>query len=243
MIELGPGDGLKSKVLLKELLQRSSNLSYVPIDISEHAIDQLLSMLKEDIPGLSIKEQTGDYFHVMQDLIQGNGARKVILFLGSNIGNFPPDKLDDFLVKLSSLTAPGDQVFIGFDLIKAPEIFCQAYDDPHGHTRDFNLNHLLRINRELDADFNTDNFLHHATYNPVSCGMESYLLSKCAQNVRLGKLQRLITFRPWESIFLELSKKFDIKEIESLASKHGFGVLQNFTDDRDYFADSLWVKK
>jgi L-histidine Nalpha-methyltransferase len=242
LIELGPGDGLKSKVLLKVLFQRSEHFSYMPIDISRHAISILADMLTEEIPGLHIQEHTGDYFQVMHGLIKGNGVRKVILFLGSTIGNFSPDELDGFLVKLSSLTATGDQVLIGFDLKKSPEIICRAYDDPHGYTSDFNLNHLLRINRELGADFNPDNFLHHATYNPVSGGMKSYLLSKCAQKVRLEKLHQTISFKPWESIFMELSKKFDISEIESLASKHGFEVLHNFTDDKAYFADSLWVK-
>lgn len=243
LIELGPGDGLKSKVLLKELQQRSSHFRYVPIDISRHAIGHLVGMLREDIPDLPIKEQTGDYFQIMHEMIQGNGTRKVILFLGSNIGNFSPDELDDFLSRLASLTAAGDQVLIGFDLKKSPDIIHGAYDDPHGHTRDFNLNHLVRINRELDADFNPDKFSHHATYNPVTGGMESYLLSKCAQKVCLGKLDKIITFRPWESIFMEMSKKFDINEIEDLAGNYGFEAVQHFTDDRDYFADSLWVKK
>jgi L-histidine Nalpha-methyltransferase len=242
LVELGPGDGLKSKVLLKSLQRRSGHFKYVAIDISKHAISHLVRMLKEEIPGLCIQEKTGDYFQIMQDMIQVNGSRKVILFLGSNIGNFSPDESDDFFVKLSASTAPGDQVLIGFDLKKSPEVLHAAYDDPHGHTRDFNLNYLKRINRELNADFNPENFLHHAIYNPVSGGMESYLVSKCAQKVRLKTLQQTISFKPWESIFMELSRKFDFYEIECLARNYGFEVVRHFTDKKSYFADSMWLR-
>ncbi len=243
LIELGPGDGLKSKILLKTLIDLRTKFQYIPVDISSDALHDLVISLRKEIPELSIKEQMGDYFQIMQNLHLGNGARKVILFLGSNIGNFLPDQQDEFLKKLAGITATGDMLLIGFDLKKSPGILMNAYDDPHGYTRDFNLNHLVRINSELDADFITEKFLHHVSYNPDSGAMESYLVSKCKQSVHLDALNRVISFKPWECIFMELSQKFSTHEITHLAGEYGFQWVRNFTDRRNFFTDSLWIKR
>ena len=243
LIELGPGDGLKSKILLKALMEQNAGFHYIPVDISTHALEKLVNTLHDEIPQLLVKEQTGDYFQVMHELNERNGVPKVVLFLGSNIGNFLPEQTRDFLEKLSAITVSGDKALIGFDLNKSPETIKQAHDDPHGHTREFNLNHLNRINRELNADFNLEKFIHHAVYHPATGAMESYLISTCAQHVNLGTLEKNIEFQPWECIFMELSKKFDRDEIQSLAWQYGFQVVENFTDERGYFTDSLWVKR
>lgn len=243
LIELGPGDGLKSKILLKTLISLRADFQYIPMDISSVALHDLVNMLRHEIPELSTKEKVGDYFQILQNLHLDNGARKVILFLGSNIGNFLPDQLDDFLKKLAAITSEGDMVLIGFDLKKSPDVLRKAYDDPHGYTRDFNLNHLVRINRELNANFIIEFFSHHISYNPASGAMESYLVSKCEQSVHVEAFKRVISFKPWESIFMELSQKFTPDEITNLAEKHGFQLMRNFSDSRNYFTDSLWVKK
>lgn len=243
LVELGPGDGWKSKILLQALLNEKYDFTYIPVDISSDALTGLVKELNNEMPDLSIKEMAGDYFQIMENLYLANGSRKVILFLGSNIGNFYPSELDNFLTKLSSLTDPGDMVLIGFDLKKSPSVLSKAYDDPQGFTRDFNLNHLVRINNELGADFNPDNFLHHAIYNPVTSAMESYLISKTDQKVYVKAINLSITIRAWESIFMEMSRKFGNVEIDNLALQYGFEVLQNFTDKKNYFTDSLWVRK
>ncbi len=243
IIELGPGDGLKSGILLKSMIESKFDFTYIPVDISRQALHGLVKKLSAELPELPVHEAAGDYFHVMHDLRQRNGKPKVILFLGSNIGNFTEKERIDFLQQLSNITAPGDKLLLGADLKKPPEVIINAYDDPHGYTRDFNLNHLTRINRELDADFQTDNFVHHASYDPMSGAAKSYLVSKKPQKVNLGVTGTEIPFRQWESIFMELSQKFNPDDLEKMAMEAGFILKKNFTDRKNYFADSLWERK
>jgi L-histidine Nalpha-methyltransferase len=241
IIELGAGDGLKSKILLNTLTENDVAFKYVPIDISRHALSQLRDELKHQIPGIEINEMAGDFFSIMKSF-NGHDQQRVVLFLGSNIGNFMDPELDRFLSMLSHMTMKGDKTLIGFDLKKSPEIITSAYDDPHGHTRDFNLNHLTRINRELEADFDINNFMHHTSYNPVNGSMKSFLISKKDQKVYLASVDQTIYFKKWEPIFMELSRKFDPDDIEKLATDHGFMVEKNFFDEKEYFTDSLWVR-
>ncbi len=183
LLELGSGDGSKTKILLKLLLQKESVFKYIPVDISSKANNDLVSELSKEIPSLKINPLTGDFFGLTDAGNINRETRKVILLLGSNIGNFTEPEIDHFLTQLSDLCKKGDKVLIGFDLKKSPEIIMNAYDDPYGHTRWFNLNHLARLNRELDADFNLSMFEHHTTYNPVSGYLKSYLVSKERQTV------------------------------------------------------------
>jgi L-histidine Nalpha-methyltransferase len=241
IIELGAGDGLKSKILLNTLTENDAAFNYIPIDISRHALNQLRDELKQQIPGIEINEVAGDFFSIMKNF-NGHDQQRVVLFLGSNIGNFMDPELDSFLNLLSQITMRGDKTLIGFDLKKSPEIITRAYDDPHGHTRDFNLNHLARINHELEADFDIDNFIHHTSYNPINGSMKSFLISKKAHEVYLASVDQTINFKKWEPIFMELSRKFDHDDIDKLATDHGFMVERNFFDEKEYFTDSLWVR-
>ncbi|MDZ7739527.1 MAG: L-histidine N(alpha)-methyltransferase [Bacteroidales bacterium] len=242
LIELGSGDGLKTRVLLRSLLDSKASLRYIPVDISGEANDMLVKSLARELPSLEVKALTGDFFRLSSQISGSSERPKVILFLGSNIGNFTDSEIRDFLDMLATALNRGDRVMIGYDLKKSPRIIMDAYNDSQGHTRRFNLNHLLRLNRELDADFNTGNFEHHSTYNPVSGEVKSYLVSSSDQVVKFGSTGDIFRFRKWESIFMERSRKFGIDDIESLAADHGFRVLKHFTDSRDWFADSLWEK-
>ncbi len=242
LIELGAGDGLKSGLILKTLSGLKIPFTYVPVDISQHALNVLTAKVKQELPSVTVKEKAGDFFNIMKDFQHENGSRKVVMFLGSNIGNFYEAERNTFLNLLSEMTAPGDKALIGFDLKKSPATILKAYDDPHGHTRDFNLNHLTRINRELRADFNIDNFHHHVSYNPITGATKSYLVSKKTQTVYLGDLDKTFSFQQWEPIFMEISQKFNYSDIEKLARNHGFKVVNNFTDEKNYFTDSLWVR-
>jgi len=243
LIELGSGDGLKTKVLLNSLFNRAVSFKYIPIDISQIANKQLVDSLAKEIPDLKVNAQTGDFFRVMKQINGYSGIRKVILFLGSNIGNFSETELNLFLGQLSEFAHKGDKVMIGFDLKKSPEIIMKAYDDPHGHTREFNLNHLTRLNRELGADFYPSNFEQHTEYNPQTGAVKSFLVSTKDQKVHFEYLNKTFRFKKWESVFMELSQKFDLETIETLAMKHGFQIEEHFTDNRNYFADSMWVKE
>lgn len=242
LIELGSGDGLKTKILLQFLVENSVGFHYIPVDISQKANIELVNSLKSELPFLNVNAKTGDYFQEVKKLNGHSGLRKVILFLGSNIGNFTDEEINLFLSQLSNLCHQGDQVLIGFDLKKSPEVIMKAYDDPHGHTRRFNLNHLIRLNRELDANFDLDQFEQHTEYNPLTGEVKSFLVSKTEQTVYIAGQGKRIYFRKWEPIFMELSRKFDYETIEKLAKDHGFRVATQFTDKQDYFVDSLWIK-
>ena len=242
IIELGSGDGLKTKVLLKSMVNLDFSFQYIPIDISQKANNELVESLAKEIPLLNVSAQTGDFFRVMKQLNGYSGLRKVILFLGSNIGNFPDEEVESFLKQLSELACKGDKVMIGFDLKKSPDIIMKAYDDPHGRTRNFNLNHLARLNRELGADFDISNFGHYTDYNPQTGAVKSYLVSQKDQIVHVESLEKSFHFKQWETIYMELSRKFDLETIETLAENHSFRVEQHFTDSRNYFVDSLWTK-
>ena len=242
LLELGSGDGSKTKILLKQLLQKKSDFKYIPVDISSKANRDLVSELNKEIPSLKISPLTGDFFGLTDAGNINSNTRKVILFLGSNIGNFTEPEIDLFLTQLSDLCRKGDKVLIGFDLKKSPEIIKNAYDDPYGLTRKFNLNHLTRLNRELEADFNLSGFEHHSTYNPVSGYLKSYLVSKEPQTVNINSLHQTFAFNRWEPVFMELSRKFDFINIESIAFRHGFSIVKHFTDQKNWFTDSLWIK-
>lgn len=243
LIELGSGDGLKTKILLQYLVDNSVNFHYIPIDISHKANFDLVNSLKDELPLLNVSAKTGDYFQEVKKVNGYSGLRKVFLFLGSNIGNFSDVENDRFFSQLSKLCHTGDKLLIGFDLKKSPGVIIKAYDDPHGHTRRFNLNHLVRLNKELDADFIPENFEHQTVYNPVSGAVKSFLVSKTEQAVDIPALEQKIHFDKWEPIFMELSRKFDQRAIETIAAEHGFQVEHQFTDRRNYFVNSLWVKK
>ncbi|MDX9773247.1 MAG: L-histidine N(alpha)-methyltransferase [Bacteroidales bacterium] len=243
LIELGSGDGLKTKILLHALVENNIHFNYIPIDISHKANMGLVKSLKTEFPLMNVNARTGDYFHEIKKLNGYSGLRKVFLFLGSNIGNFPDEEISLFLGQLSGMCHSGDKILIGFDLKKSPQVIMQAYSDPNGYTRRFNLNHLVRLNRELDADFIPDNFEHQTVYNPVSGTVKSFLVSKTEQSVYLAALETTIHFDRWEPIYMELSRKFDQRAIETMASEHGFQIEHQFTDRRNYFVNSLWVKK
>lgn len=242
LIELGSGDGLKTKILLQFLVENSIGIHYIPVDISHKANIELVNSLKSELPFLSVNAKTGDYFQEVKKLNGHSGLRKVILFLGSNIGNFTDEEIKLFLGQLSTLCHKGDQVLIGFDLKKSTEVIMKAYNDPHGHTRRFNLNHLIRLNRELNANFDLDQFEQHTEYDPLTGEVKSFLVSKTEQTVYIADLEKEFYFRKWEPVFMELSRKFDYGTIEKLAKDHGFRVKTQFTDKRNYFVDSLWIK-
>lgn len=242
MVELGSGDGLKTKILLKNMVDSDINFQYIPVDISTAANLELVESLKKELPTLQVEAKTGDYFQKLKNLNGHTSIQKIILFLGSNIGNFSDNETTEFLSQLSANSNTNDKVLIGFDLKKSPAIIMEAYNDPHGHTRRFNLNHLVRLNRELDADFDILKFEQQTTYNPQSGVVKSFLISNSQQTAHIGALEKSFRFGKWEAIFMERSRKYDLQTIDKLALNHGFKVVHNFTDKRNYFVDSLWEK-
>ncbi|WP_417199941.1 L-histidine N(alpha)-methyltransferase [Bizionia sp.] len=241
IIELGAGDGFKTFKLLEYLVNEHIEFNYVPIDISQEAIDILSEKLHERLPELSIQPQVGDYFEILNEKFQGN-TPNLLLFLGSNIGNYLKDDAIDLLKLFNNVMNSGDKLLIGMDLKKNPITIKNAYDDKEGVTKRFNLNLLIRMNRELEADFKIDDFDFYCYYNPETGRVKSYIVSLKEQTVLFKKLNKTIQFNQNELIWTELSKKYSLSEIEKLATISGFKSKQHFLDCKHYFTDSLWEK-
>lgn len=240
LVEFGAGDGLKTKVLLEYFLGKDADFRYLPVDISRDALDGLENSLKVAWPELQVECMENDYFRALDELKENNTNPKVVLFLGSNIGNFPQEKEIQFLKDLHSHLNKGDLLLIGFDLRKHPEVIEAAYNDAKGVTREFNFNLLRRINDELGGDFDLDQFMHFPTYDPKNGEMKSFLISKQNQEVHIQALGQKIHFEEWEAVHTETSKKFLLSEVESMAKKTGFEVVQHLFDTKRYFVDSIW---
>lgn len=240
LIELGAGDGTKTAVLIEHFLKKNADITYAPIDISQEALDALADKFTREFPSLRLNAMNGDYFKILESL-KGNAARrKVILFLGSNIGNFSRERSVDFFRSLRAVMSDDDLLFVGFDLQKDPHVIAEAYDDAAGVTAKFNLNLLTRINRELGGDFDIDKFTHYAIYRPIECSARSFLISREKQTVNIKAICRSFEFDQWEAVFMEISQKYSYRMIEELAHESGFEIKENFCDSRNYYCDSLW---
>ncbi|MDE3182560.1 MAG: L-histidine N(alpha)-methyltransferase [Bacteroidota bacterium] len=237
VIEFGPGDATKSVHLLKELAGRKQIENYVPIDISENIISLLNQSLPKQVPTLTIHGLAGEYFEMLSAAHKISSNKKLVLFLGANIGNFKFNEMPAFLMKLKSLLSAGDMVLIGFDLKKNPQTILSAYNDQQGFTKEFNLNLLSRINKELNGNFEIENFEHYPTYDPSTGACKSYLISTKEQSVKIG--ETLIHFEKNEPIFMEISQKYSVKEIDEIATECEFEVLADFFDSNRYFVDVI----
>ncbi len=241
IIELGAGDGLKTFKFLEYLVNNNIHFYYVPIDISQEAVDLLTSRLKERLPGINVKPQVGDYFEILK-ANKKSDYPSLLLFLGSNIGNYKEDKAEELLRLFNANMKVGDKLLVGFDLKKNPITIHNAYYDKHGITKRFNLNLLLRINRELDADFKIDDFDFYCHYNPITGDVKSYIVSLKKQIVEIKAIDKTIDFDYNELIWTELSKKYSLDEIRNLALSAKFKPSSIFLDCKHYFVDSLWEK-
>jgi L-histidine N-alpha-methyltransferase len=239
LIELGAGDAMKSTYLLKYLLEQKANFKYLPIDISGNVINYLNVKLPITLPGLQITGLNGEYFEMLKKAASLSGRRKVVLFLGSNIGNMPVNEAADFCKELRNHLNPGDMILIGFDLKKSPKTILAAYNDSEGITKRFNLNLLERINRELNADFDISQFDHYAMYDPESGACKSYLVSLEDQLVTIGK--ETIRFIKDEYIYMEISQKFTIMQTDQMAENTGFKPIDRFFDSKKWFVDTVWM--
>jgi L-histidine Nalpha-methyltransferase len=238
LIELGAGDGIKTEILLKHFMSQGIDFTYLPVDISPHVLDTLKKRLSAAVPGLKINAINKTYHEALKDL-RSLDERKIILFLGANIGNFTLHEATIFLSRLVIPLTAKDMLLIGFDLKKDPRIIQEAYDDPRGLTREFNLNILTRINRELGSDFAPAEFTHFPYYDPESGATKSFLMSMKDQAVRIPSLDRIIHFEQWETIQTEVSQKYDIRMIEKLVALSGLRIADIFYDNQKYFCDVL----
>lgn len=239
IIELGAGDGHKTDLVLQGFLEAGYKVNYYPIDISSKA----MTLLEENISksdNLKITGVVGEYFEGLRYVRSLSDNKILAFFLGSNIGNFNKVQCQVFLRKIWSALNHDDNILIGFDLKKVIDQLIRAYNDEGNYTKQFNLNLLSRINNELGANFNLNRFQHFGTYNPLLGAMESFLISTAEQSVYIKDLERTFSFKEYESIHLEYSFKFLRSDIAFLSEVAGFKLLENFTDQKEQFIDSLW---
>jgi dimethylhistidine N-methyltransferase len=243
IIELGSGDGHKSKLIIDSFISVGTKVNFYPIDISEKAM-RLLGANLTVSKLLHIHGIVADYFHGLTYLREISNNKKLVLFLGSNIGNFNKLQTREFLKKLWIALNSDDFVLIGYDLKKDADILNLAYNDSDGLTRDFNLNLLNRMNSELGADFDLTKFKHYGFYNPLVGAMESYIISLEHQVIYISALEKSFHFEKFEPVHLEYSFKFSESDINYLANHTGFQIEEYFSDQQNYFIDALWqVKK
>ena len=236
LIELGAGDGTKTKELLRELDQQQFNFDYFPIDISENALNLLKQDLANDLPRVSVQTQQGDYFEILASLKKSKQP-KVILFLGSNIGNMTDELAAQFIFNLGANLQKGDQLLLGVDLIKSKEIVLPAYNDSQGITAKFNLNLLNRINQELGGNFNLDQFQHEPEYDENEGIAKSFIVSTAEQTVEINSLNKSFQFAAGEKIHTEISRKYNDELMHKILSNTDFKLQDKIMDHRNYFAD------
>ena len=242
VFELGAGDGKKTKVLLKQLVQANADFDYRPIDISQNVLDQLENSIKKEIPEVIINTLQGTYFETLRDIGNAYGKRKVILFLGSNIGNLLHPMAIEFLRNMRDSIGKGDLIFMGFDQKKHPQVILDAYNDKTGITEAFNKNILTRINKEMGGNFNLDNFLHWEVYDPETGTAKSFLVSKEKQEVTIESLDLTVRLKKWETIHTEISQKYDDDVVQWLAEKAGLTVVTSFSDNEENYKNYVFKK-
>ncbi|OQD43965.1 L-histidine N(alpha)-methyltransferase [Croceivirga radicis] len=241
LYELGAGDGTKTKLLLKELLKQKYQFEYRPIDISANALAQLSTSLTNELPNVSVRPIQGTYFDSLKEMGQTQEKKKVILFLGSNIGNLNHKLAVEFLMNIAHILNKDDLFFMGMDQKKHPRTILNAYSDPSGITAAFNKNVLTRINNELGGNFNLDNFIHWESYNPETGTAKSYLVSKIAQEVTIDILEQSFEFDAWETIHTEISQKYDDAMVYQMAEDAGLRVVNQFKDANSTFKNYLFT--
>ncbi len=242
LIELGAGDGKKTKILLKYMVENKFNFIYKPIDISENAVEMLTANLAQEMPALHIDAEVGEYFEVLERLKSFDKRKKVIMVLGSNIGNLRHPNAIDFLTKLKDTLGPEDLLFMGFDQKKDPQTILDAYNDKSGITEAFNKNILSRINRELGGNFDIEKFQHWESYNPETGTAKSFLVATEAMEVSIEQLHTRLHFDRWESIHVEISQKYDDKTVAWLAQQSGLEIANSFTDQKGYYKNYAFKK-
>lgn len=239
VVDLGAGDGDKTRLLLSRLHRSTPALAYAPVDVSVAALRQVVAQAARDWPGLELLPMAAEYADAVRRLqAREPGRALLVLFLGSNIGNLETPAALALLRDLRRALQPGDHALVGFDLLKDREVLRRAYDDREGVTAAFNLNLLTRLNRELGADFDLSAFAHRATFDPVRPAMESWLVSLRRQRVRVAG--RTFVIGEGEAIHTEISCKYRESDIAALAAASGFEERARFLDSRGWFADALW---
>lgn len=235
LVELGSGSSVKTEYLIDSFLKDKGTLLYVPVDVSDIIIESSENLTVK-YPGLYIDAVISFYEEGMDFIVSREESSKLILFLGSSIGNFSGKERISFMKMLGGYMNESDRLIIGFDLIKDKEVLDKAYNDSRGFTAQFNLNLLQRINNELEANFDTDVFEHLAFFNEKESRIEMYLKAESELTVVIKGIGEKIFFEKGELIHTENSYKFNYDMIKELAENSGLEFSDHYTDEREYFS-------
>ena len=243
LVELGSGSSTKTRFLLDAYSALNSALTYIPIDVSGSILKDSANSLLKDYPQLSIRGQVGTYQQCLNDIQITDEKRKMVLFLGSSIGNFNQQECDRFLDLVSNSLDTGDYFLLGIDLQKPKEILEAAYNDSQGITAAFNHNMLQHLNWKFQGNFDPNLFQHKAIYNTLEHQIEMYLVANKAHTATLQVLDLVVDFAEKETIRTEISRKFNLTEMTEYLEKKQLKLCQSFTDVNEWFGLLLCQKK
>ncbi|HUA91949.1 MAG TPA: L-histidine N(alpha)-methyltransferase [Terracidiphilus sp.] len=237
--ELGAGSADKTRVLLQAAVEQQGGVLYEPVDVSSTALLVAQARIEREIPGVRVMPYASDYTNGFFLDRTNAGERRLVLYIGSSIGNFEPNDARRVLHKVRKQLVPGDCLLLGVDLVKDEAVLLAAYDDAAGTTAAFNKNVLHRLNRDLAADFDLAAFAHRAAWNPALSRIEMHLVSRRPQQVQISALDLAIEFGVGESIHTENSYKYRPDEAETLLAATDFAPIGSWTDERGWFAVHL----
>jgi len=235
MIELGAGTATKTGLLLNAAVGLQGSVTYRPIDVSETALEEARTRLEAELPEVTVEPIVADYTEGMRQNGASHTGRKLVLYIGSSIGNFSPADALEVLRGVRAQLLPGDCLLLGTDMVKDVDTLLAAYDDAAGVTARFNKNILVRINRELDANFNPKLFRHRARWNQEHSRIEMHLESLLAQKIALRGLDTEVRFALGETIHTENSYKFTDERVVALLTRAGFKLRQQWSDPNHWF--------
>lgn len=235
LVELGSGSSRKTKFLIEAVLQQQSELAYHAIDISKGALDTAADWMVDHFDRLNFFGITGDYRQGLDYLDDSDNQPRLILFLGSTIGNFAEGEIDDFLEMMRAHVGTQDRFLLGFDLFKSLDTLLPAYNDSQGITAEFNLNTLQRLNKEFGANFDLDSFSHDAIFNQAKSRIEMHLVSLKEQSVSIPDLDLSIRLKKGETIHTENSYKHSEPVMRRMVERHGFSIDSTYRDRDSLF--------
>jgi len=239
IVELGAGSADKTRLLLSAAVDRQDTVVYEPVDVSSSALEEAQERIEREIPGVVVAPRVEDYCRRLELDPPGPGERRLVLYIGSSIGNFEPEEARRLLRNVRAALAPADALLLGVDLAKDKATLLAAYNDGAGVTADFNLNLLARLNRELGADFDLASFAHRATWNAAQSRIEIHLVSRKRQRVKIPALELAIDFVFGETIHTENSYKYQPGQAEVMLTGAGFTPVETWMDEQKRFAVCL----
>ncbi|MDA0672447.1 MAG: L-histidine N(alpha)-methyltransferase [Cyanobacteria bacterium] len=236
LVELGSGSASKTRILLDAYQQQGTPLHYVPVDVSGGMLEDTAHQLLRDYPALTVHGVVGTYDAALAHLPAAKFPRRMVAFIGSTLGNLPPQRCTAFMQQVAQALEPGDYFLLGVDLHKDRALLEAAYNDAQGVTAAFNLNMLAHLNWRFQGNFDLSQFRHVAFYNEGDRQIEMHIESLRDQTVTLKDLDLTVPFGAGERLLSEISRKFDLDQLGQDLQRHGLQVLHTFSDPQGWFA-------